>query len=147
MLPIDGVDILLGNDLIESCCHKKCSPSLQVNSTLVQLTQSHAEQADLYPACVTTRSMSKARVIDDIDLVATWLSTKLSNEAEMPEECTSLSDKCLPTVLSKASEMGSKVPNTSIKPLIQAQLNKPPAKQVLNEKKKSVPRYTGIHRI
>ena len=85
-LPLEGVDILLGNDLTDSCCHKKCSPSLQVSTKPVEITQTPSEQTDLYPACVTTRSMSKAKVIeDDINLDDTWLSTKFNKEDETNE--------------------------------------------------------------
>ena len=85
-LPLEGVDILLGNDLTDSCCHKKCSPSLQVSTKPVEITQTPSEQTDLYPACVTTRSMSKAKVIeDDSNLDDTWLSTKFNKEDETNE--------------------------------------------------------------
>ena len=85
-LPLEGVDILLGNDLTDSCCHKKCSPALRVNIKPVENTQTPSEQTDLYPACVTTRSMSKAKVIEEeTNLDDTWLATKFNREEETKE--------------------------------------------------------------
>ena len=46
-LPLEVVDILLDNDLTDSCCHKKCSPPLQVSTKPVEITQTPSEQTDL----------------------------------------------------------------------------------------------------
>ena len=78
-LPLEGVDVLLGNDLTDSCCHEKCSSPLIVSSEVVIPTHTPPEEIDIYPACITNRSMTKAKVVDeDINLIDTCLPTEIA---------------------------------------------------------------------
>ena len=52
-----GIDILLGNDLTDICCHKSQAKVLQVGNQPVVV--GGMENEDIYPACVTTRAMTR----------------------------------------------------------------------------------------
>ena len=61
-LPIKGVDVLLENDLTDKCYHSGCSTALQVKSSPVVIdrrSELFEDSLTVFPACVTTRSMSK----------------------------------------------------------------------------------------
>ena len=69
-LPMAGTDILLGNDLTDSCCHSSRTKTLEVRNR----PEENDSTGDIavYPACVTTRSMSKGvmrQPVEEIDLM------------------------------------------------------------------------------
>ncbi|XP_067685400.1 uncharacterized protein [Haliotis asinina] len=78
-LPFEGVDVLLGNDLTDRCCQPRCFPELHVHSSPVGHSLSEVDSSMArYPVCVTTRSMSKVKPVDeDVDLADTCVSNAL----------------------------------------------------------------------
>ncbi|XP_041364137.1 uncharacterized protein LOC121379557 [Gigantopelta aegis] len=80
-LPFANVHVLLGNDLSDKCCQKRCD-QLEVQEVPISVVDKDIGDIK-YPACATTRSMTrkaKIRPADDINLSETFLSHEAESE-------------------------------------------------------------------
>ncbi|XP_067685776.1 uncharacterized protein [Haliotis asinina] len=111
-LPFEGVDVLLCNDLTDRCCQPRCFPELHVHSSPVGHSLSEVDSSMArYPACVTTRSMSKVKPLDeDVDLADTCVSNALeelpsSGPAKSTSEVVSATETETVTAPKKITEV------------------------------------------
>ena len=99
-LPLPGIDILLGNDLADKNCAGRES-LLHISSQPLSVAESDEELSDaVFPACVTTRSMT--------------LRAKADNDV------MELSEDCLPEIFDESVQSESKQEKGEENPTLQS---------------------------
>jgi len=88
-IPLQGVDVLVGNDLTDKCCVKSNSDFLEVRNQPSSETEVEEESdCRVFPACVTTRAMAVRREAEDseVDLGDTVVAKILGHSNEVQSE-------------------------------------------------------------
>lgn len=90
-LPINGIEILLGNDLTDSCCTHNNRKVMQVCDHPLTECLGDTDDKLAFPACVTTRSMTRKvkEEPEEIGLSDSYLSGILRGDVEFASELDS----------------------------------------------------------
>ena len=97
--PFDSVDILMGNDLTTTCCKNSCQV-LKIEDKPVDKNVDVVQGKMIYPACVTTRSMSTQKPVPPVELNNTFMNHDTAHSSAERDTGVAIE----PTMLRKASD-------------------------------------------